>query len=112
MLSSDARRTRETATLLLGQWEDGVGIDYCASLYLASAEELKSELLRVSDEVETLLVLGHNPGWEGVVYRLTGESITMKTATAALLQAECETWGDAFRSEWILEGVVNPRDLE
>ena len=112
ILSSDAQRTRETAELLLREWEDGIQAEYNANLYLAGTEDLKSELCAVSDEVETLLVLGHNPGWETVVYRLCNVGVTMKTATAALLTTNnCESWSDAFASDWELENVVNPRDL-
>ena len=112
ILSSDAKRTRETAGLLLGEWEDGIQAEYNANLYLAGPSELKFELCAVSDEVETLLVLGHNPGWETVVYRLCDIGVTMKTATAAMLATEnCESWSDTFSSEWELKEVLNPRDL-
>ena len=111
ILSSDAQRTRETASLLVGQWEEGVGVDFRSRLYLAGRDELEAELQEISEEVESLLVLGHNPGWQQVVFRLSGHSITMKIATAALLLAECESWADAFHTRWSLESVVYPRDL-
>lgn len=112
ILSSDAARTRETAQLMLGEWEDGIGSDFVANLYLAGPQELQIELCAISDEVETLLVLGHNPGWETVVYRLSTVGVTMKTATAALLRCDgCESWSDAFDQTWQLEEVINPREL-
>ena len=91
ILSSDATRTRETAQLLLAEWEDGIAAQFVSNLYLAGPSELKFELCMVSDEVETLLVLGHNTGWETVVYELCDVGVTMKTATTALLTcSECE----------------------
>lgn len=112
ILSSNAQRTRETAELLLREWEDGIQAEYNANLYLSGPEDLKFELCAVSDEVETLLVLGHNPGWETVVYRLCDVGVTMKTATAALLVSQdCESWSDAFNADWELEHVINPREL-
>lgn len=112
ILSSDARRTQETAELLLETWEDGIGIEFTRNLYLAGPEELQFELCAVSDEVETLLVLGHNPGWESVVHRLSDVGVTMKTATAAMLHsAACESWSDAFEAGWTLHEVINPREL-
>ena len=112
ILSSDSQRTRETAALLLGEWEAGIEVTYTANLYLAGPSELWEALDAVSEEVEALLVLGHNPGWEAVVHRLTGTSVTMKTATAALMHTECEVWSDVSRVSWTLEDVLNPRDLE
>lgn len=113
ILSSDAKRTRETADLLLQEWEDGVGVEFSPSLYLAGPKDLALEMCAVSDEIETLLVLGHNPGWEGVVHQLADVGVTMKTATAALLESkDCESWSDAFQATWTLENVLHPRDFE
>ena len=111
VLSSDAQRTRETAALMLSVWEAGIDANYSANLYLAGTDQLEEEIGSVSEEVETLLTLGHNPGWESVVHRLTGESIVMKTGTAALLTGFCETWKQAFAISWTLDDVVYPRDL-
>ena len=83
-----------------------------AALYHAGVSALQHELPRVSDEVETLLVLGHNPGWEDVVFRLCGEAVTMKTATAVLLQAECESWNDAFCTKWSVASIIYPREID
>ena len=112
ILSSDSQRTRETAALLLDEWEEGIEARFSPNLYLAGPTELRDEIDAVSEEVEDLLVLGHNPGWEAVVHRLSGDSITMKTGMAALLQSECEVWADAFQVSWSLDKVVAPRELE
>ncbi len=111
LLSSDARRTRETAKLMLSVWEDGIEVEFLASLYLAGPKALIPALSAVSDEVESLMVIGHNPGWEQVISRLSGIDVVMKTATAALLNAECESWEQAFDITWSLEEIVYPRDL-
>ena len=112
VLSSDSQRTRETCALLMQSWDEGIGVQFLASLYHAGASSLEQELPGVSDEVETLLVVGHNPGWEEVVYRLCQQVVTMKTATAALLQGECEAWHDTFRTSWTLCDVIYPRELD
>ena len=111
ILSSDAQRTRETCLGMLQVWEDGIETEFLPGLYHAGARELQEELVRVPDEVEVLLVVGHNPGWQGVVYHLTEQSIPMKTATAALLTTECDGWGEVFRKGWSLENVIYPREL-
>ena len=112
ILSSDSQRTRETCNLLLAAWEAGIGVDYLASLYLAGPQELAKALSPMSDEIETLLVLGHNPGWEAVVHRLTDHAVTMKTASAAMLTAKFASWGDAFRQRWRLHDVIHPKELD
>ncbi len=111
VLSSDSQRTRETCSLLIQSWEEGIGTEYLESFYLAGVASLEHELPRVSDEVDILLVVVHNPGWEEVIRRLSSEVVTMKTATAALLDGECEVWDNAFRTPWSLTDVIYPRDL-
>ena len=112
VLSSDSQRTRETCGLMAQCWEEGIEIEFLPTLYHAGASELQDELPRVLDEVETLMVVGHNPGWQEIVYRLCEEPVTMKTAAAALLEADCDAWGDAFRTRWSLHGVVYPKELD
>ena len=92
ILSSDSQRTRDTCNLLLSSWEDGIGVDYLASLYLAGPKAVADEFQQLSDEVTTLLVLGHNPGWEAIVHRLSDQSVTMKTASAAMLSMLSIKW--------------------
>lgn len=97
---------------MLSVWEDGIEVSFLDSLYLAGIRDVSSALSCVSDEVESLLVLGHNPGWEGVVRQLSGVDVVMKTATAALLKADCESWADTFDTEWSLEEMLYPRELD
>lgn len=111
IVSSDARRTRETAKLMMSVWEDGIEANFLESLYLAGPREVAAALESVSDEVETLLVLGHNPGWEAVVRTLSGESVTLKTATAVLLKTDAESWLEGLGNEWTVEEIVYPRNL-
>jgi phosphohistidine phosphatase SixA len=73
---------------------------------------VQDELPVVPDEVACLLVLGHNPGWEDLVGWLTGEDIVMKTANAALLSLDLESWSAALQpGKWKLVDVVRPREL-
>lgn len=111
IVSSDAQRTRETSVLLLAAWEDGIEVEFESKLYLAGFDALQNVLLAVSDEIETLLFVGHNPGCEEIVYRLSDMSVEMKTATSALMSAECDSWADLDDAHWKLHEVVYPREL-
>jgi phosphohistidine phosphatase len=71
VLVSSARRTRETLELL----EPLAGaprILRSPDLYLASARQLLDELTEVSDEVTSILVVGHNPGLHDLAMLLVG----------------------------------------
>ncbi len=89
------------------------GVDFLASLYHASIEDLREALHCVIDDATVVLALGHNPGWQHSVHWLTGESIEMKTATAALLECDAVDWRSsvASRAQWRLVETIYPREL-
>jgi phosphohistidine phosphatase len=70
VLCSSSRRTRETL--------DGIGAGgrqvIERELYGASADELLARLQRVDDEVESVMVIGHNPTMQTLVLRLAAGS--------------------------------------
>ena len=89
MACSDATRTRRTLAILrpaLGVAGDGAELD--AALYLASAEALarRADALFEGGARHPLIV-GHNPGLEGLCARLTGEpGLTMGTCARFTLR--------------------------
>lgn len=113
ILSSDAERTQETSELMADAWKQQVVTRFVRNLYHAGYDEVVAESVQVPDDVQTLLVLGHNPGWEDVVHAACGESVVMKTATAALLSGRGENWESALRDRgrWQLMEVLQPSEL-
>lgn len=112
VLSSDAQRTRETFAGMNESFPEDVPVRFLSDFYHAGPEAVQRELLQVDDSVSCLLVLGHNPGWEDLVYRLSGTDTVMKTATAALLHRELTSWKEALDgTPWDLAEVIYPREL-
>jgi phosphohistidine phosphatase len=62
VLCSTARRTRETATLVLPGFAPAPRIAYEEWLYLAGAAALLDRLSRLDEAAGSVLVIGHNPG--------------------------------------------------
>jgi phosphohistidine phosphatase len=114
VLSSDSQRTRETLEGLLKGFEAEIAHSFQSALYAGGYQELLGVARTIPSDAETVLVLGHNPGWEDVAEVLTGESVVLKTAACALmtLSQSC-TWPEALRlrGAWRLENVVYPRDI-
>jgi len=111
VLSSDAQRTRETFAGMSEVFPSTVEARYLPSFYHAGLGAAQGELPAVPDQVACLLVLGHNPGWEDLVDWLAGEDIVMKTANAALLSLDLESWSAALQpGKWKLEDVIRPRE--
>ncbi|WP_329274937.1 SixA phosphatase family protein [Streptomyces sp. NBC_00691] len=69
-LCSPARRARHTWELAAAELDRPVPTRHDPRLYGADGPELLDVLHRVSDEVETLIVVGHNPGLEDLVLLL------------------------------------------
>jgi phosphohistidine phosphatase SixA len=114
VMSSDSARTRETWKRMRKSFEhDDIDVRFTRDLYHAGIGAVRDELARVPDEVKTVMVIGHNPGWEGVVDALSGEDVGMTTCNAALLSVETDSWAEAamLDSCWKLHRVIRPKEL-
>ncbi len=111
VLSSDSARTRETWALVAEELLVAPQVRFLAALYHGGAEALGAALAEVPPGVRTVLALGHNPGWEELATRLANEPVTLKTACAALLEAEHDTWAAALDAPWTLRALIRAKDL-
>jgi phosphohistidine phosphatase len=111
VLSSDSARTKETWKRMCAAFPTEMREVYLPSLYHAGLNELQQEMMDIEDE--TVLALGHNPGWEGALSWLTGESLSMTTSNAALLSHPAASWRDALSSPttWKLHRLLRPKEL-
>ncbi len=113
VLSSDSLRTRETFGGMLEAFDEEPPVHFTRALYHAGIAEVRREAFLVPDEIQTLLLLGHNPGWEEIVSVLAAEDVILKTASAALLEGPRDSWSGALRGHagWQLKDVLLARDL-
>lgn len=86
ILCSGALRTRETLELLLDHYDYQGEIEYQDEIY-ASSPSILEDLIDQAD-VETLLLIGHNPEIELLASSLSGEHLTMKTCQLAVIDME------------------------
>ena len=111
--SSDSERTRQTLELMLKRFRPTPNIEYLPTLYHGGVQEIREAAAGASAEVATVMVLGHNPGWQHAVYWLSGEHVPMTTANAALLESEGENWCDVLIGEqsWEFVEVIRPKEI-
>jgi phosphohistidine phosphatase len=111
VLGSDSRRTQETWERMQKHFPEA-RVSFTRALYAGGPTELQTKVARLSAGVRTVLVLGHNPGWEEAVKALSGREVRMTTANVVLLEAEGATWGEALQpGRWIVAGVIRPKEL-
>ncbi|WP_019877347.1 SixA phosphatase family protein [Sporichthya polymorpha] len=71
-ICSTATRAKETWVLAATELEDGIETTYERAVYHADLEDLVALLRETPDDVQTLLLVGHNPGLHYLVQTLAG----------------------------------------
>jgi phosphohistidine phosphatase len=111
IVSSDAARAAETARLAA----QGAGytkkIQFNPDMYGASSHALLGVVRSTAHDVETLLLVGHNPGLEELCADISGKSITECTLpTCGLARIELPgTWKEASIDSGTLKGLWTPK---
>lgn len=99
VLSSPAARARETAHLVCEAAGLSTETRFDERIYEASLEQLLQVVSEAEDGVETLLLVGHNPGLAELLALLTGESAGMSPATLARIELDIDAWSKLRSSE-------------
>lgn len=89
LLTSSAARAIETANIFahtLGYKQEA--IVQTASIYEAKHLDILQEINKIPDDIDTLLVFGHNPGLSQLIAFLTDEYIYLKTSSVAKIKLE------------------------
>ena len=111
VLCSSALRARETLDLVAPAGEAQIEPE----LYGASAEQLLERLRRVPDEVDAVMLIGHNPAIQDLAVTLvagTSELATRKYPTGALARLTFTgAWGELAPRHAELAAFIIPREL-
>ena len=114
VLCSSSVRTRET---LRGLRLDEADVRIEDDLYGASADELLAVVRHLPDEVDSVMLVGHNPGIEDLTIRLSGQGeelarVRQKFPTAALATLELDgSWRELAPGGAELVAFVKPKEL-
>ncbi|MEW1646140.1 histidine phosphatase family protein [Streptomyces sp. NPDC091219] len=117
-LCSTAVRARQTWELASAEWETPPPVRFDPGLYAADVTELLDAVRQVPPEVETLLLIGHNPGLEELVLELAGDGlgdaldevrVKFPTSAIAVLAWHGDTWRELAPGTALLTGLTVPR---
>jgi len=111
VIASDSQRTRETWQRMQAEFPDPIAERFSSAFYHGGLADIASESTMLTRDISTLLVLGHNPGFEDAVAALGGQWVRMTTANAALLESDLDDWEDAMGADWTLVEVLRPKEL-
>ncbi|RMB84017.1 phosphohistidine phosphatase [Streptomyces shenzhenensis] len=117
-LCSTALRARNTWELASAQWGTPPPVRFDPRLYAAEVPDLMGVVHEVSPEVETLLLVGHNPGLAELVLDLAGDSLDngldvvrtkFPTSAVAVLSWHGTGWQALASGTALLTSVTVPR---
>jgi len=112
VISSPAERTRQTTLLALDAARLETRVRYDERIYEASAGRLLICISEIEKDARQVLLVGHNPGCEELLERLTGEIRRMRTAALARICLEIEEWSEPLEGKGRLEWLIDPKELE
>jgi phosphohistidine phosphatase len=110
ILSSPAERAKQTATLAKQAGHLSAKLNFDEKIYEASHFQLRDVIQGVSDKVERLLLVGHNPGLENLVRFLTGEMHSVPTAALIKITLTVDSWSETEEGRGKLDDFIKPKD--
>ena len=110
IVSSPAKRAKQTAILVKEIAEISKPVVFDERIYEASPLTLFNLIREFDEKYNSVLIVGHNPGFENLVRVLTGEPVQMPTAALARINIESEIWSAIEAGMGELEFLIRPRE--
>ena len=108
-ITSTAVRAQTTVRLAAEAGDWGTSIEATEQLYGTSVDGALSVAAAAPSTAETVMLVGHEPTWSGLVARLTGGSVQMKTATVVGIDCYVYDWPEVLMTAGELVFVLQPR---
>lgn len=118
IISSPAERARQTITLVmktagfnLELYKFKAEVQYDERIYAASDAQLLEVIKEIEPGVNLALIIGHNPGLEDLIERLTGQAERMPTAALACVNLNADRWDEVGHGKGNVKWLVKPKEL-
>lgn len=122
VLSSPAVRCAETIELASKAFGRSFPVEWDRRIYLASSATLGDVLHELQGDPATVLMCGHNPGLEDLIFDLVPDDgssplrdeveIKFPTAAFAILELAIDRWSDLADGCARMTALTRPRDLD
>ena len=116
IVSSPALRARQTTELLIQQINNGSleKVQFDKDLYLASEGALIECIQLYKSDLNSLMLIGHNPGMEQLVndlLNINGAMISMTTANLAIIEFSKIDFDPEVNKGELIE-LIKPKELK
>jgi phosphohistidine phosphatase len=110
ILSSPALRAKQTALLAKEAGSLKAEVRFDEKIYEASQFQLLEVLKGITSPAGTVLLVGHNPGMEGLLGLLTGEMHSIPTAALIKIELNIDSWDRIERDCGQVEEFIKPKE--
>ncbi len=110
IISSPAERAKQTAILVCEAAQLNSEIQFNEKTYEASPHRLLQIISEQNDELQSVMLVGHNPGFEGLLRILTGELQPLPTAALGVIDLRLENWSEINSGCGTLRVLIRPKD--
>jgi phosphohistidine phosphatase len=114
IITSDATRARQTAEIVATAVDFAAPLTVEPRIYAADLDTLLGVVRRIPVEVQTAIIVGHNPGFEELAAALAGktdEGVRLPTSGLALLEFDTQRWDAVRPGAGRLREVATPRTI-
>jgi phosphohistidine phosphatase len=112
VICSTALRARDTIDLVRQRAKLRVEVRYDERIYEAGTERLLEVISQIESDKKSVLLVGHNPGFEDLLQLLTSEEPPFPTAALAKINWKNSKWSEPLEGKATLEWIVTPKELE
>ena len=122
VIASPAIRVAETIEQASKAYGRSFPVEWDRRIYLASSATLLDLLRGIEGDPAAVMMVGHNPGLEDVIFDLVPDDgtsplrdeveVKFPTATFAVLEIDIASWGDLADGSARFTHMMRPRDLD
>lgn len=110
IIASPATRAAQTARLVKEAGGSNAEIRQEERIYEASPNTLRQVISELSDDLNSAMLVGHNPGMEGLIRYLTDRIEPMPTAALAVIKLKIDSWNEIRQDCGEVVSVYRPKD--
>ena len=90
--SSSAKRAQRTAEIIIEAFKTEIPLELVDTLYMAEVSGFYELIRSLPDQMERIMLVGHNPGLESMVQLLSNEIESVPTAAVAVISLPIKKW--------------------
>ena len=112
IISSTAVRARKTAAVVAEACGMDDHLELDRSLYFGDVSEWVALIAETDSEIQSVMLVGHNPGLEDFLEHLIGHYERLPTATVACVELPIDAWQNlSTNSSGRLLAIWRPKEL-